>query len=382
MNVSYHYAQTQSEIAEIYRLRYEVYVEEMHIFGDLADHDNRMLYGQNDEHCRLLYAKVDDKIVASIRLNLGKDGPFTEELKQTYNLERFNDVVRDEQLLVLTRFMVREEYRGSSIAHQMICKVGELCLKEDIEISVCDCQPHLVRYYQRMGFRSYDCDIYNDPEFGIMIPLAFVNGDLDYLKAIRSPLKTIFEQRECNTPFVDRCISSLGLPAVQNVSDIIPEHHEMITNQLCTNAPLFEGRPKEDISSFINQGHLLHLAKGDRLIRKGQTAQTMFILLSGSLEVKDDTRFIGRLYSGAIVGELSLLLCSRRTADVYAGEAGATLISLEENRLKKKLKSQSASWLLLNLSKILARKLNALTSLGPEQFVFPMQLQKLNTANL
>ena len=47
MNISYHYAQTQDELEAIYRLRYEIYVEEMHIFGDVADHAKRMLYGPN-----------------------------------------------------------------------------------------------------------------------------------------------------------------------------------------------------------------------------------------------------------------------------------------------------------------------------------------------
>ena len=382
MNVTYHYAQTDAEIDEIYRLRYEVYVEEMQIFGDVADHQMRMLYDDNDTNCRLLYAKVNGEIVASMRLNLGKDAPFTDELKDTYNLERFLHAISYDQMLVLTRFMVRKDYRGSSIAHQMICKVGELSLKEHIEISVCDCQPHLVRYYQRIGFRSYECDIYNDPEFGIMIPLAFINGDLEYLKAIRSPLKSIFEHRACNTPLVDQCISTLGVASVQNVCDINLDNPTTLLDQLCNSTPLFEGLDQEAINSFINQGHLLSLTKGDRLIRKGQTAQTLFILLSGCLEVKDDDRLIGRLYSGAIVGELSLLLSTRRTTDVYVGEAGATIISLEENRFKKKLKLKSSSGLLLNLSKTLASKLTALTSLGPEKFVFPLQMQPMNSVHI
>jgi len=381
MNASYHYAETQAEIDAIYRLRYEVYVEEMHIFGDVADHENRMLTGPNDENARLLYATIDGEIVASLRLNLGKDAPFTEELEETYNLERFRTVADDSQLLVLTRFMVRPEYRGTSIAHQMICQVGELCLKEEIEISVCDCQPHLVRYYQRMGFRSYDCQVYNDPEFGIMIPLAFVNGDLDYLQSIRSPLKSIFEQRECNTPFVDRCIEALGTPAVENISDISETDQTSLLNQVCNKVPLFDGLDPELVNSFIGSGHLMNLSQGDRLIRKGQTAQTMFILLSGTLEMRDGDQVIGQLFPGAIVGELSLLLSARRTNDVYVGTSNAYLISLEENRLKKKLKSQSSAGLLLNLSKTLAHKLSALTTMGPEKFVFPLQLMSMKAAN-
>lgn len=381
MNVSYHFADTKSEREAIYRLRYEIYVEEMHIFGDVADHDNRMLYGPNDEHSRLLYAVVDGEVIASLRLNLGKDAPFTEELETTYNLERFRGVVSDSKLLVLTRFMVHSKYRGTSIAHQMICKVGELSLQENIEISVCDCQPHLVRYYQRMGFRSYECDVYNDPEFGIMIPLAFVNGDLAYLNSIRSPLRTIFEKRVCNTPFVDACIASLGEPTVENVSSLPEQDRTDLLDSISEKEALFMDMEKEAIFSIISPGHLMNLAHNDRLIREGQPAQTMFVLISGSLEMRRGDTVLGHLYPGAVVGELSFLLSGRRTVDVYVGAEGAYLISLDESTLKKKFKSKSSSGLLFNLSKILAQKLSVFTSMGPDKFVFPMEFNSMNHAS-
>ena len=212
MNVTFHYAETEAERESIYRLRYNVYVEEMHIFGDVADHENQLLTGPNDATARLLYAKVDDEIVGSLRLNLGKDAPYSEELEQTYNLNQFRSAIDDEQMLVLTRFMVKSEYRGTSLAHQMICQVAELCVAENIEVSFCDCQPHLVRYYQRIGFRSYQCTVYNDPEFGIMIPLAFINGDVAYLQRTRSPMKSIFENRPANKLLVSKCIEAIGTP--------------------------------------------------------------------------------------------------------------------------------------------------------------------------
>ena len=372
MNVSYHYAHTQEELDAIYRLRYEIYVEEMQIFGDVADHQNRMLYDLNDANSRLLYATINGEVIAALRLNLGKDAPFSEELERTYNLNRFRSAIDDSQVLVLTRFMVRPQYRGTSLAHHMICQVAELCLQECIEISVCDCQPHLIRYYQRIGFRSYECDVYNDPEFGIMIPLAFVNGDLDYLKSIRSPMKTIFARRECNTPVVDRCIAALGNSTVQSVRDIPEKDRVNLTNQICEKEALFKDLEKDMVCSIISPGHLMNLAPNDRLIRKGQPAQTMFVLISGYLEMKDGDRVIGKLLPGAIVGELAFLLSGRRTVDIYVGSEGAYLISLDESMLKKKFKSKSSSALLLNLTKILAHKLSTFTTKGSEKFVFPM----------
>ena len=376
MNVTFHYANTRAELDAVYRLRYEVYVEEMQIFGDVADHENRVLIGPNDHTARILYAKIDNEIVGSLRLNLGKDAPFSHELESTYNLQNFRQAIDDDQMLILTRFMVKPEYRGTSIAHQMICQVAELCVEEDIEVSFCDCQPHLVRYYQRIGFRSYECPVYNDPEFGIMIPLTFINGDLDYLKSIRSPLKTFFEHRASNAPIVQHCINAIGSPSVKNITDLLDTDRSDLLDKLSNDVPLFDGLDHQEVDAIINPGHLLDLVSGDRLIRKGQPAQTMFVLLSGSLEMRDGDKVLGRLYPGAIVGELSLLLSDRRTVDVYVGPGNARLISLEEGKLKKRFKSRSSSTskLLLNLSKTLARKLSTLTTMGPEEFVFPLKL--------
>ncbi len=56
MNTTIKIAATEAEREAIYRLRYEVYVEEMQIFGDVADHTRRMLIGPNDADARLMYA--------------------------------------------------------------------------------------------------------------------------------------------------------------------------------------------------------------------------------------------------------------------------------------------------------------------------------------
>ena len=44
MNTVIKMATTDAERDAIYRLRYEVYVEEMQIFGTAADHERRMLF--------------------------------------------------------------------------------------------------------------------------------------------------------------------------------------------------------------------------------------------------------------------------------------------------------------------------------------------------
>ena len=378
MSYTLHFAETEEERDRIYRLRYGVYVEEMRIFGDVADHERKVLIGGNDAHARLLYAKCGDEIVASIRLNLGIDAPFSDELEQTYKLSRFRPTLSDKQMLVLTRFMVKDGYRGGNLAFLMIEEVARLCVREGIEMALCDCQPHLIRFYRRMGFRSYECPVYNDPEFGIMIPLAFVIRDLKYLDAIRSPLRKALNQSIDDYDAVLRTCRLLGKESVVEFSEM-DDRIEGILNSAIrdTKTTVFDGLNEEDIRSILANGYVLKLSEGCRLIREEQMTSTMFLVLEGDLEVRHEGRPpIRRVSKGAIIGEFSLLLNSRRTADVYVCSREAILLSLDDGRLRKKIKSRSRSGVLFlhNLCKILISKVQSVLWPHPDSATqYPIQ---------
>ncbi len=370
MQVTIHIAETREELEQVYRLRYEIYVEELHIFGDSADHERQMLYGANDKGARILYAKCGDELVGSMRLNLGKDAPFSEELEKTYNLDRFREVVDDAQILVLTRFMVKKAYRGSQIAYRMIERVAEISLKENIEVTVCDCQPHLIRYYQRMGFRSYGCKVYNDPAFGIMVPLAFAVRDLDYLSAIRSPLRKALDQPVEDPEVVCKVVEQFGKPAVRAVDEVDSSQRDSMMYflsevsaadeaQTRSGKALFEGVPAEEIQSIISKAYLLTLERGDMVICKGQQTSTVYLVLSGELAVVRDGETVAHIEQKGVVGELGFLLNERRSADVIVSSTTAFVLAIDESRLKKKLKSRSPGMVqvLYNLCQILASRM-------------------------
>ena len=364
MNTAIHIAETPAEREAIYKLRYQIYVEEMHIFGSVANHDEQLFIEETDAHARLIYATVNGEIVGSLRLNLGVDAPFSEEFEETYNLHLFRDNVSDDQLMVLTRFMVKEEYRGSAIAFRMIAEAGKVAIQHNIQVAVCDCQPHLIRYYNRMGFRSYACDIYNDPEFGIMIPLALVLPDQGYLKAIRSPLKSML------TPLADQSLGDalaacLGAPRVDTLGDRPSQGDEGVLETLLrrhenAEVAFFEGLSAVEVESLVRSGYIINCQPGDRVIRKGQLTNTVFVLLAGELHIEDaQGRTVARAHVGDVVGEMAYLLGARRSADVLAGSEGARLLILDERQLNRELSpaSPTAPTLFKNLSRTLADKL-------------------------
>ena len=367
MSVMIKIATTDAERNAIFRLRYEIYVEEMQIFGAVADHTLRMLADIHDPTARLMYATVDGEIVATLRLNLGKDAPFTDEFKETYNLDRFRQEMTDEQIMILTRFMVKKEHRGSSIAFRMIAEVAQLGLDEGIDVALCDCQPHLIRYYTRIGFRNYECPVYNDPEFGIMVPMAFVYGDVDYLKSIRSPVHAIIAAGSTDAEIGRRVVEILGNAPVQSTDNIAATDQ----TKALFNVPFFEGLETEEVQAVASWGYLINCAPGDRVVRQGQTARTVFVVLSGSVEVIGGDNLFTEAHTGDVVGEMSFLLSTRRATDVYANEDGACVLALDEQRFRRMLETPSrvSAVLLHNMSKTLARKLTGMmeSSLSPHR---------------
>ena len=54
------------------------------------------------------------------------------------------------------------------------------------------------------------------------------------------------------------------------------------------------------------------------IVRQGDEASTAFLILSGSLEVQIDGKKVGKMESGEIFGELSLILGENRKASIKA----------------------------------------------------------------
>ena len=132
------------------------------------------------------------------------------------------------------------------------------------------------------------------------------------------------------------------------------------------DVPFFDGFEAKEAKKITARGYLFDVKPGDRIIRQGQTARTVFVVLSGSLEVCNEYGLCTEAHPGDVVGEPSFLLSSRRIADVYAGAEGARVLSLDEGRLQRLVNKPSplAAMLLLNLSKALARKMAAMRTLS------------------
>ena len=78
MDSTLRFASTDAEREAIYRLRYDIYIGEMH-FEDAADHEQRRMSDLDDATAHLLSISEDAQVIGTLRLNFGADAPFSEE---------------------------------------------------------------------------------------------------------------------------------------------------------------------------------------------------------------------------------------------------------------------------------------------------------------
>ncbi|WP_224249249.1 cyclic nucleotide-binding domain-containing protein [Hyalangium gracile] len=360
MDVEVRFASTEDEREAIYRLRYETYVEEMHLYQGLADHSHRWLKDADDGAAHLMYARTQGEVVGTVRVHLGSDGAIPPPLAERFALERFLPLVPQESLSVVGRFMVRRDMRGTAVPFRLIHESIGFLLEQGMELAFCDCQPHLLNLYLSLGFRPY-LGTFDHPEFGVMVPLVLVLRDREHMEWVGSPLRALLAADVASE------VPARVAPLLKQARDVLsqelsdPEHYLREVHGLMgsTRPPLFAGLSEQELQAVLASSHVIQCAPGDYLIRRGQVARTVFVVLSGSLEVRDGDRVVATTTAGEVLGEVAFLLSTSRISDVCATGAGARVLCLSEKSLRALIDSSSraAALLLLNLSRALAHKL-------------------------
>lgn len=108
----------------------------------------------------------------------------------------------------------------------------------------------------------------------------------------------------------------------------VPEHEEALEQQLRT-IPFFRNLPAGALEAVAAQLQREHHVRGDVIFREGEPGETMYLVMSGQVEVLAgaDQAPLAALGPGSFVGELALLLGEPRSATLRV-VADTTLWSL------------------------------------------------------
>jgi len=360
-----HLAETDAEKEAVYRLRYDIYVEEMGRFGGIADHQGRRLVEPEDATARIFYgAEPDGRVVATMRLSWGGDAPFSERLIQSYQLAPFLKEMGPERIAIGERGMVTPRLRGSDIYRQVGLCSRSFASEKRIELIFGACEPHLLSLYVGQGWRTFSKQNINSPEVGFAIPIVTVVEDVPYLRWIGSPSAATAKDwgKDARIPgCVDRLITNGGNVISHRLTASGPywgEIHGALEEIGESRIDPFDGLREEQTQRVLDKSNIIDCVAGDRLLKKGNVARNMFVVLEGNLEVRDGDTLVRVLSPGDVLGEIAFLLEQPRSADVYAA-TDARVLSLSEGTVRELIGSDPdvASHLLLNVAKLLCRRI-------------------------
>ncbi|MCS6898831.1 MAG: cyclic nucleotide-binding domain-containing protein [Myxococcales bacterium] len=355
-------ATTDAERAAIFRLRYEIYVEELGIDARGVDHEQRQLVDPRDRTGRLLGAYEGDRLIGTIRLDPASRGGFDQGFHDTYLTASFRRFWEDRWGYV-GRLMVAPGSRGGPALQALVMAHYEMALAMGLQLEFLHAAPGLVQLYERLGCRRYAPN-FLDPELGYRVPMVLLLGDEARFLQVRSPFAALLAK------YPHARLSSEDLEWFQNcfgsmaTSEFLLEDDafwDFLADRLATGglarSPLLAGLTSQQALDVIEASVVIHFKAGDHVLRAGDAGKEMFLLLSGVVEVRHPVGTLARLDAGQVFGEIGFIANMRRTADVFGVEDGELLI-LTQQRLRTLMAHQPAvaARVLLNLARMLCER--------------------------
>lgn len=354
---------TDTEREEVYRFRYDIYVDEMGRYGDVADHAGRRLVEPDDELARLNLIRHEGRVIGTARFSWGAvPGALNERMVEQYDLQPFLDAVPHENIAVGERLMFLPEYRGGPLLFKFVSESLVQFQREGIQLFFGDCEPHLLNPYQSMGYRPYTRRHVNKPGTGYLIPIVFVTGDMEHLKLIGSPLWEVLKDGEGRVPENLDALMAGSKSILSHRLDSNGEEWALLQERIrevgFQELSLFSGMSDEEIEVCLQKSVRIECQEGDRLIKKGNPAENLYAVIRGNLEVKAGDEVVAVRSAGDIIGEIAFFMALPRTMDVVAATDDVEVVSFSQSALRKLIKTQpeAATKLLFNMSRLLCMK--------------------------
>ena len=357
VNVAFEFSQatTAAEIEAVQRLRYSVYVEEMQRYQEVVGAEEGRFAEPEDSRSWICYALDGARVVAATRMSWGGGG-FSERQIDQYQLAPFLAELPAEIMGVGERNTVLPTYRGSGVLDQLLAYVSSKTKVGDLQVVFGCCEPHLLSLYLKMGQRTYAPHNINSPTAGYLVPLVSFLPDTDALRGV-GPNTPPGELPACIQTVLARSpsVRTQLLSAPEDYwSDIRRTLDELDAEKIST----FDGFSDDEAQRCIARSTIIECAAGDRVLKRGGTARNIFVVLDGTLEVRDGETIVNVLTAGDAFGEMAFLLERPRSFDVDAA-TDTHVLSLSEGALRAMIAEDAsiAAKLLFNLSRMLCVRL-------------------------
>lgn len=129
------------------------------------------------------------------------------------------------------------------------------------------------------------------------------------------------------------------LDSVERIKKVIEDElHDRLIGMEITEATkkadIFHNLPDGDLHHLASIAILREYPKGQKIIRKGDYADHLYVIADGEADVIADDKILAKLESGAILGEMALVEKTVRSADVILPK-DSKVIEIEIKRLER-----------------------------------------------
>lgn len=355
MSLQFGRATTPEAMEEVQRQRYTVYVEELGRYRAAAGDSAGRFAEPEDDHSWIFTVHDGDELIATSRVTWGGHG-FSDRQMAQYELAPFLDDLPADVIAVAERLAVLPAYRGAGLFEQIVEHNRPFVESHGLRVVIGCCEPHLLSLYLGKGQHTYADRNINSPEAGYLIPLVNFIPDVEALRGVghsTGPGEL--------APVIERVLAQSGTVRSHTLSQ--PETYwDEIRDTLETLHSQFsalDGFTDDEAQRCISRSNIIECTAGDRVLKRDGSARNIFVVLDGTLEVRDHDRVVGVLSAGDVFGEMAFLLERPRAFDVDAATDGTRILSLSEGALRKMIAEDAtvAAKLLLNLSKMLCVRL-------------------------
>lgn len=359
-------AETEEQKERIYRARYRIEAQEKKSQTHLTINDNDLIKYDYEKEAIIIYAESDNQIIASLSVNFITN-PSDESFSKNFFSNKFAEYGNN-FLSYSSNLLVDPKWKATAILGKLLNAFYHILRRKNIKFDFTDCAPSLVQFYEHLGYRRYK-ENFLDEYKGFRIPLVLLVEDFEYLEKLRSPFTKIaassLNDEKVGEWFNTTFPSYIGVISERMMP--IKDFWSFLANRISDDTvPLLKDLTDDEVKKFLMSGIVLKSNKGDRIVRKGDIGNELFVILQGAVEVvgsKDGKKFsIAVLGKGEIFGEMGFLSQTERSADVVALSDLEVLV-VNQSFLRKAMNSMpnTANKILFNLSIILCERLRSKT---------------------
>ena len=172
-------AKNETEINDIYALRYKVYVEEMKKNISSVNNLSKFLKDSRDDHSVHFCLCDCNGVYACLTSVVGFMTNFTESEEKSFSLDSFSGYINKEEISISRKLIVDPSRRNLRAAISIIRNARIYAINNGIKIDFCHCYPHLIPFYKKLGYKTYKESIKYDGTNGKTVPLFRLMEDSD-----------------------------------------------------------------------------------------------------------------------------------------------------------------------------------------------------------